>query len=173
MAGACHTRKAVQEPPHGSRGKVQGEVSVLTDIRQHLLLAGLAECEAVGAKCLEESAVVLSASAHRQDRHETLDRSTPWVDPVGEDLRTFTALLSREVEEGWPRVGTADQPWIRAVRCGDVLAHRMAAIAVDPPLSLLEVHGVGRKIPVHYSVGVVMEVQSLLADRCRRENEGP
>jgi hypothetical protein len=50
----------------------------------------------------------------------------------------------------------------------EVATNRMIAVAVDAPVSLLEINRATRQIPMHYGVAVPVEVQPLLADRGKR-----
>ena len=56
---------------------------------------------------------------------------------------------------------------------GDVLADRVALVAVNPPLPLFEVDWVGREVPVDHGVAVRVEVEALLPDRGAHQDERP
>ncbi|MFC5041464.1 hypothetical protein [Ornithinimicrobium kibberense] len=71
---------------------------MLADIREQLLLPWLPEGQPIRAQGLHEAAVVLSSTAHRQQRHEPLDGRVPGVDPVREDLGAVTALRRGQLE---------------------------------------------------------------------------
>ena len=56
---------------------------------------------------------------------------------------------------------------------GDVLPDRMPLESMHSAFSLLEVNRVWRQIPVDNPMTVQMKIESFLANRRRRENEGP
>ena len=56
---------------------------------------------------------------------------------------------------------------------GHVLPDRVSFVAVDPALTLFEVHGVRWQVPVDDRVAVLVEIEAFLADRCGREYERP
>jgi hypothetical protein len=60
-----------------------------------------------------------------------------------------------------------------ALHLGEVLAYGVPLIAVNAPLALLKVHGVGRQVPVHDCVAVLVEVKPLLADGGCSEHKRP
>ena len=55
----------------------------------------------------------------------------------------------------------------------DVLTDGVSAETVHPAFALFEVDGVRREVPVHHRMAPPMEVDSLLPDACRCENEWP
>ena len=100
---------------------------------------------------------------------------------VENPVRNHLAAVRRSfrdgpLEESAPRVAAAGPPLgeqVRAEGRGDVPADGVALVAVDAPLALLEVDGVGGQVPVDDGVAPEMEVQSLLPDRRGGHHEGP
>ena len=76
-------------------------------------------------------------------------------------------------EDRHPGVRDSRSQSRRSVGGGDVLADRVTLVAIHAALTLLEVDGVGGKVPVDDRVAPPVEVDSLLADRCGREHERP
>ena len=60
-------------------------------------------------------------------------------------------------------------------RCGVELRYAAKDVgdAVDAAFTLFQVDRIGRQVPMNDGVAVEVEVESFLADRCSREDEGP
>ena len=76
------------------------------------------------------------------------------VDPVGDELRVgLEPVVAREPERGCPRIPSVGE-CASAVLQRHVLADRVAFVAVDAALALLEIDGVVRQIPMDDDVAV-------------------
>src|SRR2546430_13186152 len=103
----------------------------------------------------------------------SLDARRAWIDPVGRELAQARPFVSRKVVGCLPRVhGLGTQDGL-SMTVGDVAPDGVAAITVYATLTLLEVHRIGRRIPVHHRVAPPMEIDALLADAGGCEDERP
>jgi hypothetical protein len=112
----------------------------------------------------------VTVDAHRLGGHVPLDLRLATVDP---ERLEATGALVRSLEHGVPRIARCRRDSGRPQRGGDVLAHGVILGAMHAAFALLDVDGVVWKVPVHDPVGVQMEVQALLADGRRCQDEGP
>ena len=141
----------------------------------HVLLAGLPERQSIHGERVAEALESIELSAEREGQDVAFDLRTvlDGVDPVRDELRvSFEPVLACEPERGFPRVSTIGER-AGAVLQRHVLADRVALVAVDPSLALLEVDRIVREIPVDDDVAVGVEVEPFLPDRRADQDERP
>src|SRR4051812_3974859 len=112
--------------------------------------------------------------AEWQHRHIPLYRNFAFTfrNPLGtKALVIRRRTLTAEPDELSP--GILARQRLDPMRSGEALPHGMALIALNAALSLLELDGARRDVPVNDRAAVSVEVQPLLTDRRRHENPGP
>ena len=86
------------------------------------------------------------------------------VDPIRDELRVgLESVLACEPERGCPRVSSIGKG-AGAMLQRNVLADRVAFVAVDAAFALLEVDRIVWQIPVDDDVAIGVEVEALLPD---------
>ena len=105
-------------------------------------------------------------SAERKRRDQPLDPRRPVIeDPTWNEV---VLIASRSVpssfrEESRPGIAVLRRERSSRIGSGEVLANRVALVAVHPTLALLEVDWVRGQVPMHDRVAVEVEVQTLPA----------
>ena len=173
-------------PPSARRAKVDGQfgregvevarAGVAAQEGNQILLACLAEHQAIGGERFPQVVQFFPVAAQRQRGYMSLDRRAaifsehPVRRQIGAPRRPHRV---RRGEQRRPRAGDGSSECGGAVSSDKVLADGVVLVPVHPPLALLHVHRVGRQVPVDDRVAVVVEVQPLLADRGSRQHERP
>src|ERR1039457_911444 len=140
---------------------------------QEVLLARLPEGEPVEGEVILEGHDFRGIPAKRIVDELTLDPERAGIDPVGRELAEMGGLVAGGVVSGFPWVRFLRGHHADPVAGRDVAAHGMAAEPVDAAFALLEVHWVGRQVPVHNCVAPPVEIDALLADTRRGEHKRP
>ena len=79
-------------------------------------------------------------------------------------MALLSGIVAGKSEESPPRIPRIQNIGVVPEGSGDVLANGVALVAVHPSLTLLEVHGIVRQVPMHNCMAVGLEVQAFLAD---------
>jgi hypothetical protein len=145
-------------------------------VRFEVGLSRLAEREPINCKRAFELLKFPDLTTERQRGHVPLDAGAirRRIDPVRYEITDSAASIARgSVKQCIPWVRKAPVEPDKPVGGGDVLADGVTFVPMNATLTLLEVDGIGREVPVDDCVAVKMEIETLLADRGRGQNERP
>jgi hypothetical protein len=98
------------------------------------------------------------------------------IDPVRYQVVADRPIGSGSIEEDAPRIRSTTEALrerLQSPPLRDVLPYRVSLVAVYPSLPLFQIDGIGRQIPVIDGMAVGMEVEPLLPDGRRGEDERP
>lgn len=100
-----------------------------------------------------------------------LDLVISFEKPVGHHVGAALGPLTRRHEHPRPRVFPRLFHQASLMRLRQIEPHRMVLVAMHPALALFHVNGVPRQVPMHHPVAIKVEIEPLLPDRGRGENE--
>jgi hypothetical protein len=131
--------------------------------------------QAVGRKGAPELRKPFHLSAEWEEWDVPLDPGGAVIDPKRFNVSEFAmpGIPDGFGKHRGPRVSYPARERRGTVPFSNVLADRVALVAVNTAFTLLQIDRIGRKVPVDDGVAILMEVEAFLADRCRRQNERP
>jgi hypothetical protein len=135
----------------------------------HVLLAGLPECQPIHGKRVAEALESIELAAEREGEDVALDLCAVLerVDPVWDEFRVGRKPVSAcEIECGRPRVPSVGE-CAGAMLQGYVLADRVALVAMDAAFALLEVDTRTRERGPPSTVPALCAGNALAATRLR------
>jgi hypothetical protein len=147
--------------------------SSLAEEFDHVLLPWLAQRQPIEGEVVPQTFVPLPVSAKGIARQDSLDLGTAGVHPPRRELAVLLDSFGRPrgIEGCLPRIAVAAAEHVVPMRGGDVPSYRVASEAIHPAFALFEVDGAAREVPVDDGVAPPVEVDALLADARRHQDE--